>query len=107
MLLPSSAAAAGVGGRPYVVTDPGPPPAWQDWYRAAEMLSKTPAGIVIVPPLPLYLLALGIEAWIGLLVSFFWFPSVCGRREVDSGAGKPDTCGLPAARSMGSASMLL
>lgn len=62
-----------VGGRPYAVTDPGPPPAWRDWYRAAEMLSKTPVGITIVPPLPFYLLALGIEGWVALLVSCFFF----------------------------------
>ncbi|CAN8099537.1 unnamed protein product [Discula destructiva] len=57
-------------GRPFVVTDPGPPPTWRDWYRAAETLSVTPTEVLILPPLVLYLMAVAIEAWISLLMRF-------------------------------------
>lgn len=63
-------------GRPFVVTDSGPPPAWGDCYRAAEVLAVTPIKVAVLPPLPLYLLALGVEAWCGLLVSTCFFLSL-------------------------------
>ena len=54
-------------GRPFVVTDPGPPPQFADFYRAAAQLSATPVEVAAVPPLPLYLLAHVVEMWAVLL----------------------------------------
>lgn len=57
-------------GRPLVVTDRGPPPGWADFFRAARLLSSTPFSVREVPPLPLYLVAVVVEAWSLLLARF-------------------------------------
>lgn len=62
-------------GRPLVVTDPGPPPSWQDFFRAARLLSSSsaagsPPSVTSVPPVPLWLLAHAVEAWSLLLARF-------------------------------------
>lgn len=61
----------GCAGRPLVVTDPGPPPSWEDFFRAARLLSSTPVPPVApVPPVPLWLMAHVIEMWSLLLARF-------------------------------------
>lgn len=57
-------------GRPLVVTDRGPPPGWADFFRAARLVSSTPFSVREVPPLPLYLVAVVVEAWSLLLARF-------------------------------------
>lgn len=53
-------------GRPFCVTDPGPPIYYGDMYRAMQTLVATPFSLVRVPPLPMLLLSYAIE-WYNLL----------------------------------------
>ncbi|KAL1839146.1 hypothetical protein VTJ49DRAFT_1842 [Mycothermus thermophilus] len=50
-------------GRPFVVTDPGPPVTYGDVYGALEQLAVTPYRCIQVQPVPLLLIAHAIEAW--------------------------------------------
>lgn len=54
-------------GRPMVVTDAGPPPSWNDFFRAAKQVAVTPVDVTFVSPLMLYLVAHVIEGWAVLL----------------------------------------
>lgn len=53
-------------GRPFCITDPGPPIYYGDMYRAMETLVTTPFRIVRVPPLPMLLVSYLVE-WYNLL----------------------------------------
>lgn len=66
-LLGPHADSAGVAGRPFVVSDPGPPPLFADLYAAVALLSKTPVTVPKPPPVVLLLVATVIEAWCNLL----------------------------------------
>lgn len=48
-------------GRPFCITDPGPPIYYGDMYRAMKTLVVTPFRIVRVPPLPMLLISYVIE----------------------------------------------
>jgi hypothetical protein len=50
-------------GRPYLVTDPGPPPAIADMYAILEELSVTPVRVWYPPPVLLLLVAHGTELY--------------------------------------------
>lgn len=64
-------AAPACAGRPFVVSDSGPPPSWQDFFLAARVASRTPvAKVVELPAAPLFLLAHAVEAWSLLLARF-------------------------------------
>ncbi|KUI66722.1 Short-chain dehydrogenase/reductase family 42E member 1 [Cytospora mali] len=60
-------AVPGCAGRPLVVTDAGPPPQWNDFFRAAGLLAATPLDVTVVSPLLMYLLAHVVEGWAILL----------------------------------------
>lgn len=53
-------------GRPFCITDPGPPIYYGDMYRAMKTLVTTPFRIVRVPPLPMLLVSYVVE-WYNLL----------------------------------------
>ncbi|ROW11565.1 hypothetical protein VMCG_01473 [Cytospora schulzeri] len=54
-------------GRPMVVTDAGPPPSWNDFFRAAKAVAVTPVEVTLISPLMLYLFAHVVEGWAILL----------------------------------------
>lgn len=54
-------------GRPMVVTDAGPPPSWNDFFRVAKQLAATPVEVKLLSPLMLYLVAHLVEGWAVLL----------------------------------------
>jgi nucleoside-diphosphate-sugar epimerase len=54
---------AGMAGRPFLVTDPGPPPRFRDSYAALELLAKSPVKILYPPPVLMLLMAAAIETW--------------------------------------------
>ncbi|KUI63091.1 Short-chain dehydrogenase/reductase family 42E member 1 [Cytospora mali] len=60
-------AVPGCAGRPLVVTDAGPPPQWNDFFRAAGLVAATPLDVTVVSPLVMYLLAHVVEGWAILL----------------------------------------
>lgn len=68
-------------GRPYAVTDDGPPIAFADAYAAAGELSSTPAPISRATPVALFLLAHATEAWCLLLARFPFLTTRLGLRE--------------------------
>lgn len=70
-LLPSKGAPPKCAGRPFVVTDAGPSPQFNDYYLAAMTLAVTPVEVAVVSPLLLYVLAHLMEAWCVMLA---WFP---------------------------------
>ncbi|KAK8050475.1 hypothetical protein PG994_012205 [Apiospora phragmitis] len=51
----------GCAGRPFVITDPNPPPSFRDIYDACETLATTPCQVQALPPAPMLLLAFAIE----------------------------------------------
>ncbi|OHE92314.1 3-beta hydroxysteroid dehydrogenase/isomerase [Colletotrichum orchidophilum] len=57
-----------VAGRPFLVTDGGPPPVFKDFYMLVQSVSVTPFHVQYPPPLLLLLLAYCIEAYCLLLV---------------------------------------
>ncbi|KAL2270173.1 hypothetical protein VTJ83DRAFT_2357 [Remersonia thermophila] len=59
----SSDALPRCAGRPFVVTDAGPPITFGDVFRALEQLSATPFHVVVAPTVPLLLMAHAVEAW--------------------------------------------
>lgn len=48
-------------GRPFCVTDPGPPIYWADLYNVLSTLSVTPFRVVHIPPVPMLLLSYVVE----------------------------------------------
>jgi hypothetical protein len=64
-------------GRPFVVTDPNPPIAYQDLYLAVHTLNIYPFRAQIVPPVLILGIAHLIE-WYNLLP--YWMPSIGHRR---------------------------
>lgn len=48
-------------GRPFVITDPNPPPTFGDLYRLLATVAKTPCRVSFVPPVPMLLLAYIVE----------------------------------------------
>lgn len=68
-------------GRPFNVTDPGPPIAFADAYAAAAELSVTPVTTSYKRPLLLFLIAHVIEAWCLLLARFPFLTTWLGLRE--------------------------
>lgn len=68
-------------GRPFVVTDNGPPPSWNDVFRAMALVSARPPVVTALPPLPFLLLAVVNEWWSLLLARFPLLTSRCGLRE--------------------------
>ncbi|KAF7549253.1 hypothetical protein G7046_g8410 [Stylonectria norvegica] len=59
-----------VAGRPYLVTDEGPPLRFQDLYTLLGTASATGFSVSYPSPLLLLLVAYGIEAWCLLLARF-------------------------------------
>ncbi|KAK3388840.1 hypothetical protein B0T20DRAFT_86705 [Sordaria brevicollis] len=57
-------------GRPLLVTDPGPPIAFTDFYTMIATLSATPITETYPPPALMLMLAYAIEAWSDLIVNF-------------------------------------
>ncbi|KAK8088136.1 hypothetical protein PG997_003097 [Apiospora hydei] len=51
----------GCAGRPFVITDPNPPPTFRDIYDVCETLAKTPCKVQVLPPAPMLLIAFAIE----------------------------------------------
>ncbi|KAK8026738.1 hypothetical protein PG991_003794 [Apiospora marii] len=51
----------GCAGRPFVVTDPNPPPSFRDIYDVCETLAKTPCKVQVLQPAPLLLVAYAVE----------------------------------------------
>lgn len=51
----------GCAGRPFVVTDPNPPPSFRDIYDVCETLAETPCRVQVLQPAPLLLLAYALE----------------------------------------------
>ncbi|KAI1437985.1 3-beta hydroxysteroid dehydrogenase/isomerase [Xylaria sp. CBS 124048] len=49
-------------GRPLVITDDGPPPAYSDVYRLCELTAATPVKLTLLPPLPFFFLAYLVES---------------------------------------------
>ncbi|KAK4145542.1 uncharacterized protein C8A04DRAFT_26799 [Dichotomopilus funicola] len=68
-------------GRPFNVTDPGPPIAFTDLYTAAEQLSTKPVRTFPQQPLVLFLIAHVIEAWCLILARFPFLTKYFGLRE--------------------------
>lgn len=56
-----SAASAPQAGRPFVVTDPGPPITYGDIYHLLATLAVTPFRLVELPPVPMLLLSYAVE----------------------------------------------
>ncbi|KAH6682188.1 hypothetical protein F5X68DRAFT_137828 [Plectosphaerella plurivora] len=54
---------SGVAGRPFLVTDPGPPLRFRDSYKALELLAQSPVKILYPPPVLMLLVAASIELW--------------------------------------------
>jgi len=69
-LLGPHADSAGIAGRPFLITDPGPPPRFGDCYRAAEVLCESPVSIPLPPPVLLLIAAHVVGAWCSLLQRF-------------------------------------
>ncbi len=57
-------------GRPFVVTDPGPPITYSDVYTAIEALTITPFRLVILQPVVLVLLSHAVEWYTDLLIKW-------------------------------------
>lgn len=51
----------GCAGRPFVITDPNPPPSFRDIYNVCETLAKTNCRVQVLQPAPLLLVAYAIE----------------------------------------------
>lgn len=68
-------------GRPMVVTDAGPPPSWNDFFRAAKAVAATPLEVTLVSPLALYLFAHAVEFWAVLLARVPALTTRLGLRE--------------------------
>ncbi|KAI2628954.1 dehydrogenase-like protein [Xylaria nigripes] len=48
-------------GRPFIITDDGPPPAFGDMYRLCELTVETPVTISFLPPAPFFIFSHIIE----------------------------------------------
>ncbi|KAK5658792.1 hypothetical protein OQA88_1604 [Cercophora sp. LCS_1] len=68
-------------GRPFVVTDPGPPVAFADMYKLVTELSTTPVSVLIVPPVALLIVAHLIEAYISVVTRFPSLTATLGLKE--------------------------
>lgn len=68
-------------GRPFVITDNGAPPSWQDFFRAVALVAARPPVVMAPPPLPFFLLAVLNEQWSLLLARFPSLTSRFGLRE--------------------------
>ncbi|KAK8874749.1 NAD(P)-binding protein [Apiospora arundinis] len=51
----------GCAGRPFVITDPNPPPSFRDIYNVCMTLAVTPCQVQMLQPVPMLLLAYAIE----------------------------------------------
>lgn len=77
-----AAASAPQAGRPFVVADPGPPVYYGDVYRVISALNTTPFRLLVLPPVPMLLLAYAVEFY-NLLPARFpvlsgWLPKLPG-----------------------------
>lgn len=61
VLADPSSASAPQAGRPFVVTDPGPPITYGDLYHLLATLAATPFRLVTLPPVPMLLLSYAVE----------------------------------------------
>lgn len=61
VLADPSSASSPQAGRPFVVTDPGPPITYGDVYRVISALAATPFRLVSLPPAPMLLLSYAVE----------------------------------------------
>lgn len=68
-------------GRPFNITDPNPPLAFQDLYDAVKELSLSPISMVFPPPIALLVLAHLVEAWCLLLARLPVLTTLLGFRE--------------------------
>ncbi|KAI1821242.1 dehydrogenase-like protein [Xylaria intraflava] len=48
-------------GRPFIITDDGPPPTYGDMYHLCQLIAETPVKLTFLPPGPLFILAHIIE----------------------------------------------
>lgn len=71
----------GCAGRPFVVTDPGPPLAFRDMYSLATELSVTRVTVTPVPPVALLILAHVIESYVSIVTRFPILTAWFGLRE--------------------------
>ncbi|KAK0656641.1 hypothetical protein B0T16DRAFT_316951 [Cercophora newfieldiana] len=67
-------------GRPFVVTDPGPPLSFQDLYDLVIDLSVTPVSVMRLTPVILLLVTYVVEAYVAF-VTFFPFLQKLGLKE--------------------------
>ncbi|KAK8055368.1 3-beta hydroxysteroid dehydrogenase isomerase family [Apiospora rasikravindrae] len=51
----------GCAGRPFIITDPNPPPTFRDIYDVCETTAKTPCKVQVLPPALMLLIAFAIE----------------------------------------------
>ncbi|KAK3489242.1 uncharacterized protein B0T23DRAFT_197010 [Neurospora hispaniola] len=68
-------------GRPLLVTDPGPPIAFQDFYTLSSLLSITPITETYPPPVLMLILAHAIEGWANLIINFPVLTKLFGWKE--------------------------
>ncbi len=68
-------------GRPFVVTDPGPPIMFGDMYNAVTELVTTPFKLTVTPPAMFLLITYVIEAYCLTLVRFPILTKVFGLKE--------------------------
>ncbi|KAH6648573.1 hypothetical protein BKA67DRAFT_594100 [Truncatella angustata] len=61
--LASNAKMPQCAGRPFLITDPGAAPLFQDYYRLLQSLAITPVKVIPVPPAVMLLLAYVVEAF--------------------------------------------
>lgn len=61
-----------IGGQSFVVTDPNPAIAFQDIYTLLINFAKTPISFPSVPPLPLFMIAYLVEAYV--YIQDAWLP---------------------------------